>query len=115
MSDVCDIVRALPSSHTSSQAAGAGSSSSSSGAGGTSSTPTETVLIDEFARFVGAAVRWAGGKAGAGSATREIHDQFAQYLWAACGMGQLGRAVLHFARGKDAKAYAQGGRHTAVL
>ncbi|PNW82537.1 hypothetical protein CHLRE_06g282950v5 [Chlamydomonas reinhardtii] len=78
------------------------SAPSSSSAGQGSSSP----VVDECARFVASAVKWAN-KGGAIVSARGIHSAFAAYLWRNFGTEGFGRALLHFIRGDDADTFAQ--------
>jgi hypothetical protein len=47
-------------------------------------------------------------RAGAVLSARRIHGAFAAYLWKTFGADGLGRALLHFVRGDNAEAFAEG-------
>lgn len=49
-----------------------------------------------------------GCRSGGASAARDMHSRFARYIYQRCGQRGLGRATLHFIRGPDMQAYAEG-------
>lgn len=65
-----------------------------------------TAAIDESGRLVAAAVKWAH-KAGSSEAARQINDSFARHLWMVYGNKRIGRALIHFTRGSDARMFAE--------
>ncbi|KAG1661971.1 hypothetical protein FOA52_007143 [Chlamydomonas sp. UWO 241] len=69
------------------------------------SAAAEDALIAEEGRLVAAAVKWANKAAGADAAA-QLHDAFASHLFSACGWRRMGSASMHFARGRDACAFA---------
>ncbi|GLC44822.1 hypothetical protein PLESTB_001210200 [Pleodorina starrii] len=63
-------------------------------------------VVDEYARLVATAIKWAS-KSGAVLSARRIHSAFASYLWRSFGAEGIGRALLHFVRGEDAEEFAE--------
>jgi len=61
--------------------------------------------LDEEARYVAAAVKWAR-KRGRHRGVRSIHTVFAQYIWSTYGWRYMGRANQYFVRGDDAVQFA---------
>ena len=47
-------------------------------------------------------------RSGGADAAREIHSAFAKYIWKKFGHRGLGRALVHFVRGSDMQAFAEG-------
>ncbi|GIL88170.1 hypothetical protein Vretimale_14087 [Volvox reticuliferus] len=101
VSRVLAIIRAfpLPTCTTADAVLGQAAASSSSAQGAASP------VVDEYARLVTAAVKWAN-KSGAAISSSRIHSAFASYLWKSFGVEGIGRALLHFIRGEDAEEFA---------
>ncbi|GLI61650.1 hypothetical protein VaNZ11_004074 [Volvox africanus] len=101
-----------------------------------SSSSAQGAAVDEYARLVAAAVKWAyksvnassvllrsrmaSGQAvkliegvtslcrsGAAISSSRIHSAFASYLWKSFGVEGIGRALLHFVRGDDHEEFAR--------
>lgn len=64
----------------------------------------DSTALDELNRFVMKAIKWVHSR---GDDTRELHSQFAAYIWQTYGWRRLDRASLHFSRGNDAQLYAE--------
>ncbi len=72
---------------------------------GSGDDPESSACLEEFERVVSAAVTWAQQQGGVDQ-SQDLHDAAAKHLWKAYGWKQLGRASLHFCRGRDALAFA---------
>ncbi|KXZ43711.1 hypothetical protein GPECTOR_82g245 [Gonium pectorale] len=99
-SRLLSIIRAFPPPPSPAAGASAGSQAPSTSKG--SSSP----VVDECARFVATAVKWAH-KGGDSQSARRIHSAFASYLWKSFGAESFGRALPHFVRGCDADEFAE--------
>ncbi|GAX73846.1 hypothetical protein CEUSTIGMA_g1296.t1 [Chlamydomonas eustigma] len=62
-------------------------------------------VLDEEARYVAAAVKWAKRR-GRQEGVRSIHALFAQHIWSTYGWRHMGRANQYFVRSDDAVQFA---------
>lgn len=104
---VCDMLRALPPPASRSDIC-ARDSAAGQTAGQTAGPSEDDTALEEYARLVAAAAKWAAGKGKCSPAACQIHDIFGAYLMQQHGLQQLGRATQHFARGSQPKEYAKG-------
>ncbi|GFR50924.1 hypothetical protein Agub_g13243 [Astrephomene gubernaculifera] len=75
-------------------------------AGSAAGQGSAAAVVDECARLVATAVKWAL-KCGAAAGARSMHSAFAAYLWKSLGAEGFGRALQHFVRSDDAQTFAE--------